>query len=112
MIEPRMRHQRIAQEASDPETAVLLLDVVLGFGAHPDPAGGLVNLLRSVRETAAAEGRYLPVVTSVCGTEGDPQIRSEQVARLHEAGALVLRSNAAATLAAASIAKRELIQNG
>lgn len=104
MLEPMMRHQRILQEADDPETAVILLDVVLGFGVHPDPAGVLVDTLRKAREKAAADGRYLPVVASVCGTDGDPQVRSKQVAKLRNIGVLVFASNAEAVRASAAIA--------
>jgi len=100
MIDPRLRIERIAAEAADPKVAVLLLDVVLGDGAHPDPAGALVPALR------AAARRRLALVASVCGTEADPQVRSRQVKRLKEAGVLVAESNAQAARLAAAIARR------
>ncbi len=103
MIDPTLRNERVLQEAADPETACLLIDVVLGYGAHPDPAGDLVPVLQDVRTMTEAAGRSLPVVISLCGTEGDPQRLSRQEAALRAAGALVYTSNAAAARAAAAI---------
>jgi FdrA protein len=103
MIDPTPRNERIQREAADPATACLLLDVVLGYGAHPDPAGALAPVLAESRAQAEAAGRPLPVVVSLCGTEGDPQRFSRQEATLREAGALVYGSNAAAAQAAADI---------
>ena len=62
MIDGSLRAERLLAEADDPATAVLLLDVILGYGAHPDPAGALVPTLATARARAAAAGRYLPVV--------------------------------------------------
>ncbi|HEX7128410.1 MAG TPA: acyl-CoA synthetase FdrA [Thermodesulfobacteriota bacterium] len=106
MIDFRYRVERLRREARDPATAVVLLDVVLGYGAHPDPAGALVPAVREARALAEREGRHLSVVASVCGTEGDPQRLSAQEARLREAGVLLLPSNAAAARAAVAIATR------
>lgn len=103
MIDPTLRNERVLQEAADPETACLLVDVVLGYGAHADPAGALVPVLNEARSLAEAAGRNLPVVISLCGTEGDPQRLSAQAAALQESGAQVYTSNAAAALAAAAI---------
>jgi FdrA protein len=99
MIDPRLRIERIAAEAADREVAVLLLDVVLGDGAHPDPAGALAPALKT------AVKRGLAVISSVCGTEADPQVRSRQVKRLKETGVLVAESNAQAARLAAAIAR-------
>jgi succinyl-CoA synthetase alpha subunit len=104
MIDGTVRRERIAHEAHDPSTAVLLLDLVLGYGAHADPAGELLPALQSARSDAAASGRGLVVVASVIGTERDPQVRSSQVAALRRAGVLVMDSNAQAARLAASIA--------
>src|SRR5262249_42673902 len=90
MIDPTSRNEAIAAAAKDPRAAVLLLDVVLGRGAAPDPAGDLAPALRAARETARREGRALPVVASVIGTDGDPQGMAAQVATLQDAGAWVL----------------------
>jgi len=107
MIDPTPRDERIAREAADPATACLLLDVVLGYGAHPDPAGALAPVLRDAVERAHAAGRPLPIVVSLCGTEGDPQQLSHQERTLRDAGALVYRSNAAAARVAAAIVSDE-----
>jgi succinyl-CoA synthetase alpha subunit len=106
MIGGVVRREWITREAADPATAVLLLDVVLGYGAHPDPAGDLAPTLEAAREAATAAGRGLVIIASVIGTERDPQVRSVQVARLLRAGALVMDSNAQAARLAALIAAR------
>jgi FdrA protein len=100
MIDPGLRNERFRREAADPETGVVLLDVVLGYGAHPDPAGELVPLV----ERALADRRGgLSVVVSLCGAAGDPQGLDGQAATLRAAGALVTRSSAqAARLALAA----------
>ena len=106
MIDGAVRREWIEREAADPGTAVLLLDVILGHGAHPDPAGELVAALEAARRTAAAGARGLAVVASVTGTDGDPQVRSVQVAALRRAGVLVMDANAQAARLAAEIAAR------
>jgi succinyl-CoA synthetase alpha subunit len=104
MIDGAGRREWIEREADDPATAVLLLDVVLGYGAHPDPAGELAPALEAARRRGAAAGRGLAIVASVTGTERDPQPRSGQVATLRRAGVLVMDSNAQAARLAARIA--------
>ncbi len=96
MIDNRLRIRRLMEEASDPGVAVILLDVVLGYGAHPDPASELAPAIRQAREQAASKGRGLIVVSSVTGTEQDPQGLSRQVRALERAGAIVASSNASA----------------
>jgi FdrA protein len=96
MIDNDLRIRRLLQEARDPRAAVVLLDVVLGYGAHPDPAAELGPAIRQARRTAEAAGRELAVVASVTGTEGDPQGLSRTVSALEGAGAIVCDSNAAA----------------
>jgi FdrA protein len=103
MIDFRLRVERIAEEAADPDVAVILLDVVLGYGAHPDPAGQLVPAITAARAFAAAKGRTVAFVASVCGTEDDPQGLSGQERVLRDAGVLLGRSNAHATRIAADI---------
>lgn len=103
MIDPATRIERIAAEAADPATAVMLLDVVLGWGSHADPAGALAPAIEAAIAGARAAGRALTVVAFVCGTDDDPQRRGAQEARLAAAGALVLPSSTAAALAAARL---------
>jgi FdrA protein len=106
MIDGTIRREWIAREAADPSTAVLLLDAVLGYGAHPDPAGDIAPALERARAVAAAGGRRLAIVASVCGTDADPQGRAGQVEALVRRGVLVMPSNAQAARLAARIAAR------
>ena len=103
MIDPTLRLHYLARAAQDSETAVILLDVVLGFCSHPDPASVYAPVIKQLRNEAQAAGRSLPVIVSLCGTEGDPQRLSLQRTRLEATGALVFESNEAAALAAASL---------
>lgn len=103
MIDPTLRMERIAAEAADPTCGVLLLDLVLGHGAHPDPGPELAEALRAARASARSAGRELPVVVSLCGTDADPQDRRRTEATLADAGASVFLSNAAAARHAAGI---------
>jgi FdrA protein len=96
MIDPTLRLERIAAEAADPGCGVLLLDLVLGHGAHPDPAPELAAAIAAARTTAADAGRELPVVVSLTGTPGDPQDLLACAPQLTAVGAHVHLSNAAA----------------
>jgi len=97
MIDNTKRKYRIIQEAEDPETAVILLDVVLGYGSNPDPAGELVPAIEEARKKADESGRHLIFVASVCGVDEDPQDAKEQAKKLQSAGVVVLPSNARAS---------------
>jgi FdrA protein len=96
MMDNDLRIRRLQQEADDPEVAVILLDVVLGYGAHPDPAGELAPAIAKARAGAEGAGRYLEVVAVVVGTDEDPQDLNSQVQQLEAAGARVETSNEAA----------------
>jgi succinyl-CoA synthetase alpha subunit len=100
MIDPTLRLQYLARAAEDEETAVILLDIVLGFCAQENPAAVYAPAIMQASAKAAAVGRMLPVIVSLCGTEGDPQRLSMQRAALEAAGAMVFESNVAAALAA------------
>lgn len=97
MIDPTLRNERIAAELADPETAALVFDVVIGYGASADPVSSLIDVLKAGRSAAEAEGRTVPLIAHVCGTELDSQDRSAVVARLREAGVHVADSNAEAS---------------
>ncbi len=103
MIDPSLRNSRIVEEAKDPETAVIMLDLVLGYNAHHDPAGSALEAIKEARETAEKDGRQLSFVTTVCGTDEDVQNRGEQVAKLEEEGVLVFSSNAEAAVFTAEL---------
>src|SRR5205807_2251529 len=89
MIEPAVRERPLAAALADPAVGAILLDVVLGHGAHPDPAGHLAGLL------GGRNGGPL-VIASVTGTDADPQPRGAQVEKLVAAGVTVADSNAEA----------------
>jgi FdrA protein len=97
MLDNDLRLRRLEIEASDPEVAVILLDVVLGYGAHPDPASELAPAIAAARAGAEESGRYLEVVTVVTGTDEDPQDMNAQIEQLEQAGARVFTSNDAAS---------------
>ena len=95
MIDPGLRDERLAQEAADPSTAVLLVDVVLGYGSTMDPVSGLVEVLRRAQPAA---------IVHVCGTSADPQGRAGVIEQLRACGALVAETNAEAASWAAYVA--------
>jgi succinyl-CoA synthetase alpha subunit len=102
MIDLRLRNERMLEEAADPQVAVILLDVVLGYGSHPDPAAEIVPVLMKIKKKT----RSPAIVASVCGTDEDPQGLERQEAALRDAGVLLTESNAAAArLAGAIVAK-------
>lgn len=98
MIEPAIRDETIQAALADSSTAVILVDVVLGYGAHADPAGLLVESLPGGYENSG-----ISIVASVTGTSQDPQVRSAQIAALKKAGIHVASSNAHATSLAISM---------
>lgn len=101
MIDQSLRLQRLAGEAQDEATSVILMDVVLGHGAHPDPAADLAPAIAAVDDDIA-------VVVSIIGARADPQDLNTQAAALQSAGAHVFTSNAdAARFACALIANAQ-----
>ncbi|HET8614741.1 MAG TPA: hypothetical protein VFL94_04380 [Actinomycetales bacterium] len=94
MIDPTLREERLLREADDPCVGVLLLDVVLGHGSHPDPAATLAPAISDALRRGGDRG--LAVVVSLTGTKGDPQGLERQAAALAAAGATVHLSNAEA----------------
>ena len=108
MIDFRKRCERIVEEASRPEVGVILLDVILGYGAHPDPAAELVPTMEDARRTARSSGRELAFVISLCGAPDDPQGLEKQHQAFTEAGALVTQTNALAARNASVISTNAL----
>lgn len=96
MIEPSLRNQWIIDQGDDETVAVLLIDLVIGFGAHEDPAGIAAEAIVEAKNKASKAGRHLSVVASVCGTEGDYQGFQKQRRVLEDVGVVVLPSNAQA----------------
>jgi len=99
MIDPTLRLEYLAKAAAAPGTAVVLLDVVLGHGAEPDPASSLSPAIASLRSDHG-----VPVVVACVGTDSDPQVLTRQAEALAAAGAEVHLSNAAATHRAIELA--------
>jgi FdrA protein len=93
MMDNTLRIQRLLQEAEDPEVAIIMVDVVLGYGSHPDPASELAPAIKEAIARAAKAGRYLDVVAVVVGTNEDPQDMDGQIEMLQGAGAKVDTSN-------------------
>lgn len=103
MIDNDLRIRRLLQESADPDVAVIQLDLVLGYGAHPDPASELAPAIREAREIAAQDGRELLVIGALTGTEDDPQGLARQAQAFESAGVILCESNAAASQLAAFI---------
>jgi FdrA protein len=101
MLEPAARNDALVQSLAAADTAAVLIDVVIGVGAHPDPAGAVADIVADTR------GARPVVVASVCGTEADPQVHSAQVAKLEAAGVLVAPSNARAAEIALAVSRRQ-----
>jgi FdrA protein len=81
------------EEAKDPEVAVIMMDVVIGYGSHPDPASELAPAIKKVIDEAQKANRHLEVITIVTGTDDDPQVLKSQIKQLKDAGAWVSTSN-------------------
>lgn len=105
MIDLTGRIERLQKEALDGETAVVLIDFVLGYGSHADPAGEMAPYIRQAKEAVRSKGGCLCVIGYVCGTEGDPQNYRAQVRKLSDAGVVLMPSNAQAARLAAKILK-------
>ncbi|MCK5827694.1 FdrA family protein, partial [Candidatus Bipolaricaulota bacterium] len=90
MIEPSLRDSRVAQAGQDPAVSVILVDCVIGYGAHENPAASLATAARKAGRNPAI------IVASVTGTEQDPQHLDRQRKLLESAGIIVAPSNAAA----------------
>jgi FdrA protein len=104
MIDPSLRNDMIRTQGADAQAAAILFDVVLGYGAHDDPAHDLADALKATAATARAHNRSLVLIGHVCGTDTDPQDRAGQMAQLRAAGALLAESNVEAALLAAHLA--------
>ncbi len=106
MIDPRMRNERLLQEAARGDVALFVLDVVLGYGAHPDPAAAMQSALVQTRAFAEEVGATLRVLVSITGTDDDHQDLANQTLALEKIGAVVAPSSSVAALAAGVVAAR------
>lgn len=96
MIDYSLRNKRIVEEAADKETAVILLDVVIGYGSNLTPADELCPVIQKAFETAKNIGNNLKIICSITGTDKDVQKKQDLKKRLEESGAIVMPTNAAA----------------
>jgi FdrA protein len=101
MIDAEARMGFLASQAQDPTVAAVLLDVVLGDGAHADPAGVLAPVAAEVVRSG------IPVIVYVLGTMRDPQGFRAQQEAFRQAGCIVTKTAARAALAAAALVLRE-----
>ncbi len=107
MIDPTTRNERILKEGEDPTVRVFLLDLVLGYGSHSDPAGSLAETILHVRKTFSCNcGGEVVFVVSICGTDEDPQNCQDQKRKLEDAGAIVTDSSTKAAFLAGWIAAK------
>ncbi|MGL4645126.1 MAG: acyl-CoA synthetase FdrA, partial [Vagococcus fluvialis] len=104
MIDPSNRIERFKQEAKDPEVGVILLDFVIGYGAHKDPVGVMVDVIKEAKDDAEKAGRHLEVIGYVLGTELDNQGLASQLEKLESTGATY-----ASSMQNASLLAREMI---
>lgn len=107
MIDPSTRLERFKQEAKDPEVAVIVLDFVIGYGAHENPVGFMAEEITKAKKEAEKNGRHLEVIGYVLGTDEDTQNLSEQVRILEETGATY-----ASSMQNAALLAREMVRKG
>ena len=103
MIDPSTRVDMVYEMAKKGETAIILLDNVIGYGGHEDMAGVFAPVIKEIKENQ--EYQKIIFIASVTGTESDPQKYSEQAEKLRSSGAIVCESNAQATRLAMGIIK-------
>jgi FdrA protein len=96
MMDNDLRLRRLRQEASHPDVAAIILDLVLGEGAHPDPASEIAPVIIEAKRIAKGDGRNLEIAVIVVGTDEDPQVMEEQIRLMVAAGALVFDNTAEA----------------
>lgn len=99
MIDPTTRVEVLRTALADPQTAVVILDVVLGYGASDDPAGALAPV---VAESTDSPGGPIIIAFAV-GTADDPQRLAAQEQVLKDAGAVVVDSSTTAAETAADL---------
>jgi FdrA protein len=106
MIDPTVRKLRLVEEAKDKTVAVVMMDVMLGYGSNRDPAGAMVGPIREAVAIAVKDGRELPILAHVCGTDLDPQPLREQEEKLAREGVILFPTNAQMAVVAALAATR------
>ncbi|MBF0360900.1 MAG: acyl-CoA synthetase FdrA [Oligoflexia bacterium] len=103
MIDYSLRNERLLKEILDPEVAVIMLDYVLGYGAHQDPMSDTISILKRAKDLLAKEKRYISILATVTGTNKDPQNSDLVKEALKAAGVIVTDSNYQMSLIAKKI---------
>jgi succinyl-CoA synthetase alpha subunit len=107
MIDQTERTQRFLEEIKDPETAVILLDFVLGYGSHPNPVLDMEDAFLQWKKIK----KNIPIIAHVCGTPLDPQDYKDSLNRLASHGIIIMSTNAQVAKLAALIALRKEIRD-
>ncbi|MBR3742893.1 MAG: FdrA family protein [Clostridia bacterium] len=107
IIDLSVRKNALGEIAAQPETAVVLLDLILTPPGHPDPAEAMLEEIRPLQQKACAEGRELIFVASVLGTDADLQNVTLQRKKLEDAGVLVCKTNNRAAMLAGLIIRKK-----
>lgn len=107
MIDPSTRLEAFKEIAGDPNVGVILLDFVIGYGAHEDPVGSMMEAIIEAKTQAAKAGRHLEIVGYVLGTDLDKQNLQGQFAKLEQAGATYASSMQNAALLATGFVGKE-----
>jgi FdrA protein len=110
MIDPTKRKEMLEAVGKDPKTAIILVDIVLGYGSHANMAQELAPTIKEVKANAKAEGREVFVIGTIVGTDEDPQAIHEQETIMKEAGTILCDSNAQAVRMALAILDHPLKQ--
>lgn len=97
MIDFSLRKHRMIEEAKDPAVAVILFDVVLGYGSNMQPVEELMPVINQMKSIAEEAERHISLICSITGTDRDPQGKKKVVQSLQNAGVFVMPSNAAAS---------------
>jgi FdrA protein len=112
MIDPTVRRQQLLALAQRSDAGVVLCDVILGWGAHADPAGALAAAWEEAQQTAQTHGRQLVGIATVCGTPGDPQGYAQQRHMLQAHGFILAESNAQAVRLALAAVEEQTTVSG
>lgn len=93
MIDFSLRNKRIIEEAKDKDTAIIMLDVVLGYGSNMQPDAELVPAISQAKEISPK----LQIICSITGTDKDPQNYNKVKTALENIGVIIMPSNVAAS---------------
>ena len=105
MIDSTLRAEIFKKELRNPETAVILMDIVLGYGANLTPERDFVKELEKYRNESKNSNDYVSIVASICGSKDDPQEYDSIVEALTSLGVIIMPSNLKATELSSQIIK-------